>query len=107
MPKFEYKVKRDAGDVSTGIMEADSQRAVVNQLRDMGYFPISVEEHTGSDKKDFLRDKLIRVKLKDRNIFFRQLANLLESGMPILRAMTTLKKADHEQKDGRHNRRLA
>lgn len=91
MPQFEYKVKKGPGDATTGVMEAESQRAVVSQLRDMGFFPISVEEYTGPEKKDFLKQALVRVKLKDRNVFFRQLANLIESGMPILRALSTLR----------------
>lgn len=91
MPKFEYKVKRGPEEVSTGVMEAESEGAVAARLKDMGYFLISIEEHAGDEKKDLLREKLIRVKLKDKNVFFRQLANLIESGMPILRALRTLK----------------
>ena len=91
MPKFQYKVKREAEGVTTGVMEADSQRAVVAQLRDMGFFPISVEEYSESERRDSIKDSLSRIRLKDRNYFFRQLANLLESGMPILRALATLR----------------
>lgn len=109
MPQFEYKVKRSAGDVTTGVMEGDNQRAVVSRLRDMGFFPISVEEFQGKSGKESkdgkkgkegkkekvqgksFKDSFARIRLKDRNIFFRQLANLMESGMPILRALSTLK----------------
>jgi type II secretory pathway component PulF len=92
MPQFEYEVKRGPGQSSTGILEAENQRAAVARLREMGYFPIRVEEYTGGDesKGDALRQALVRIKLKDRNIFFRQLANLIESGMPITRALRTL-----------------
>ncbi|MCC6142410.1 MAG: type II secretion system F family protein [Candidatus Hydrogenedentes bacterium] len=91
MPQFRYEVKKGPGDLSSGVLEAESQRAAVARLRDMGYFPIKVEEYTGGDeKKASLRQALIRVKLQDRNIFFRQLANLIESGMPITRAVRTM-----------------
>ena len=90
MPQFTYKAKRGPEDISTGTMEAENQRAVVAQLRDMGYFPIAVEEYSGPEKKDVIRHRLVRIRLKDRNIFFRQLANLIEAGMPILRALQTL-----------------
>jgi len=56
----------------------------------MGYFPIRVEESQAEENKDTLRDALARVRLKDRNLFFRQLANLCESGMMITRALRTL-----------------
>lgn len=98
MPIFEYKVKRGKEDVSTGVMDAESRKAVVSQLREKGYFPISVTEAVSEEKQDVIREKLVRVRLKDRNVFFRQLANLIESGMPILRAMTTLKNQTRNKK---------
>lgn len=92
MTKFEYKVKRGAENVTTGVLEADSQRAAIAQLRDQGFFPISVKEfQEGRGVKKPRRTTFKRIRLKDRNLFFRQLANLTESGMPILRALATLK----------------
>ena len=90
MPQFKYEVKKSPGAVTSGVLEAESQRAAIARLRDMGYFPISIEEYQGEEKKDTLRHALVRIRLRDRNLFFRQLANLIESGMPITRALGTL-----------------
>ena len=90
MPQFKYQVKKGPGAATTGLLEAESQRAAIARLRDMGYFPISIEEYEGEQRKDTLRQALSRIRLKDRNVFFRQLANLIESGMPITRALGTL-----------------
>ena len=90
MPQFEYKVKKGPGAVTSGVLEAENQRAAASRLRDMGYFPISIEPYEGEEEKDSLRHALARVRLKDRNLFFRQLANLIESGMPIIRALNTI-----------------
>lgn len=90
MPRFRYEVKKGPGRPVTGVLEAESQRAAVIRLRDMGYLPITIEEYRGAEKKDVLKHALRRVRLKDRNVFFRQLANLLEAGMPISRALSTL-----------------
>lgn len=90
MPRYQYEVKKGPGEPTTGVMEAESQRAAVARLRDMGYFPISVEEFSGEEKQESVKHALTRIRLKDRNIFFRQLANLIESGMPITRALSTL-----------------
>lgn len=90
MPQFKYIVKKGPGDTATGLLDAENQRAAVARLRDMGYFPIQVEEYQGEAEKDPLRQALIRIRLKERNIFFRQLANLSESGMIITRALRTL-----------------
>jgi type II secretion system protein F len=89
MPRYQYEVKKGPGETAKGVLEAESQRAAVARLREMGYFPIRVEEHIAEEKKD-IRQVLVRVRLKDRNIFFRQLANLIESGMIITRALRTL-----------------
>ena len=91
MPKYQYTVKKGPGDISTGVMDGDSQSAVVSQLREMGYFPISVEEYDDAARKKSITYTFTTIRLKDRNVFFRQLANLVESGMPILRALATLK----------------
>lgn len=90
MPQFKYEVKKGPGASSSGVLEAESQRAAVARLRDMGYFPISVEPYEEKAKKQSVSQSLVRIRLKDRNLFFRQLANLIESGMPITRALSTL-----------------
>ncbi len=90
MPQYQYEVKRGPNDVASGVLEADNERAALARLRDMGYFPLSIEEYHGESKRDSLRHALTRVRLKDRNLFFRQLANLFESGMPLTRAFSTL-----------------
>lgn len=90
MPQFQYEVKAGPGKPQTGVMEAENQRAVVSRLREMGYFPIRVEEYKGEKRKSFWQANRGRVRLKDRNVFFRQLANLFESGMPLTRGLLTL-----------------
>ena len=45
MPQFDYEVKKGPGPATKGVIEAENQRAAVARLRDMGFFPIRVEEH--------------------------------------------------------------
>ncbi len=90
MPQFKYEVKKTPDEQSSGVIEAESQRAAVARLREMGYFPISIEEQEEEAEKDTLRNTLKRIRLQDRNVFFRQLANLSESGMVLTRALRTL-----------------
>ncbi|MBI4560125.1 MAG: type II secretion system F family protein [Candidatus Hydrogenedentes bacterium] len=89
MPQFRYEVKRAPGQSASGVIEAESQRAAVARLRDLGYIPVAVEEDSGKPART-LKHTLSRIRLKDRNVFLRQLANLFESGMPITRALGTL-----------------
>ncbi|MBI2431514.1 MAG: type II secretion system F family protein [Candidatus Hydrogenedentes bacterium] len=90
MPQFQYEVKKGPGDILKGLLEAENQRAAVARLRDMGYFPLRVVEFAGQKERKSLRESLGRIRLRDRNIFFRQLANLSESGMVLTRALRTL-----------------
>ncbi len=98
MPQFQYEVKKGPGPATSGVLEAESRRAAAARLRDMGYFPISVEEYSGEQKKDVLLRALTRVRLKERNIFFRQLATLIESGMPLTRALSTIAQQTENKK---------
>ncbi len=90
MPQYRYEVKKAPGENASGVLEAETQRAAVARLRDMGYFPITVEEFSGEDRRESARMRFARIGLKDRNTFFRQLANLFESGMTLTRALNTL-----------------
>lgn len=90
MPTFAYKVKDQAAAVVTGSVVAENQRAAIAKLRADGLFPIEVKEHDEAEAAPKLRHSFQRIRLKDRNVFFRQLANLMQAGMPILRALGTL-----------------
>ncbi len=92
MPKFRYEVKKGPEEKIDGVLEAETQRAAVARLRDMGYFPLTVEEveEEQSTPRALVKRVLQRIRLKDRNIFFRQLANLTEAGMMLTRALRTI-----------------
>jgi type II secretory pathway component PulF len=91
MPKYRYEVKAGPDQMDTGVMEAESPRAVIARLREMGFYPLHIEEAREKEEKGpRFRLTLKRIGLKDRNIFLRQLANLLESGMVLTRALGTL-----------------
>ncbi|MBP9003447.1 MAG: type II secretion system F family protein [Candidatus Hydrogenedentes bacterium] len=90
MTRFRYVARKGPGENVEGTVEAESRRVAVARIRELGYFPLKVEEDTGETSRDLLREKLQRISIKDRNVFLRQLANLFESGMMITRALRTL-----------------
>lgn len=94
MPQFRYEVKKGPDEKLSGVLEAESQRAAVARLREQGYFPLVVEpaEANGEGRGALARKVLRRIRLQDRNTFFRQLANLTESGMMLTRALRMLEK---------------
>ena len=116
MPRYTYVALDARGQESTGLVEARSSNEAIGQLRQAGYFPTSVYEGSkgGPDGKvsraavkaarvarpraktsivPFQRKK---VKPKIMMIFTRQLATLIDSGLPLLRGLTVLAKQERD-----------
>lgn len=92
MPRFVYKAKSNPKDIVEGAIEAENKDNAVTKLQQLGYFPISVyQEGMKSERStDFSLGFFKKVKAKDTGIFTRQLSDLLDSGLTILRALDVL-----------------
>jgi type IV pilus assembly protein PilC len=90
MPQtYQYKVRDKSGNLITGTLVADSEVLVLKRLREQGYMPLEVgKERKGLSLEINLRPK--KVKLKELSIFSRQFATMINSGLPILRALSIL-----------------
>jgi type IV pilus assembly protein PilC len=89
---FQYSVRDKGGKLISGTLDGESQAAVVQKLRGMGYAPVSISEaHAGMRREltipGFGKKK---VKLKDLAIMSRQFATMINSGLSLLRALTIL-----------------
>jgi type IV pilus assembly protein PilC len=91
MPEFAYRVRDAHGRSMTGVREAESRDGVIRLLQQQGFIPIDVTEKkaglSGDIKIPGLSD---RVKLKDIAVGSRQLATMINAGLPLLRALTVL-----------------
>lgn len=90
MPQtYEYKVRDRAGNLVTGRLVGDNEGLVTRKLREMGYTPVEVNRvGRGLSMEITLRPG--RVKMKDLSVFSRQFATMVNSGLPILRALSIL-----------------
>jgi type IV pilus assembly protein PilC len=85
---FQYKVRDRAGNVTTGSLVADSEALVLARLREQGFTPLDVKrQKRGIGQIEFGGKK---VKLKQVAVFSRQFATMVNSGLPILRAISIL-----------------
>jgi type IV pilus assembly protein PilC len=85
---FQYKVRDRAGNVTTGSLVADSEALVLARLRQEGLTPLDVKrQKRGIGQIEFGGKK---VKLKQVAVFSRQFATMVNSGLPILRAIAIL-----------------
>lgn len=84
MAAFDYKALDNRGKAVKGVQEADSARQVRQQLREKGWTPLEVEQaserQTKSAGRVTRRGRLSAVELA---MVTRQLATLIQSGIPI------------------------
>jgi len=111
MPRFEYTALDANGKESQGVLEAPSSNEAVAQLRQAGLFLTNIApEGQGAKpakkakgakaagipgkKKEFVLFQKKTVSSKVLMIFTRQLATLIDAGLPLLRGLSVLAKQE-------------
>ncbi len=117
MARFSYRARRRSGELVQGVLEVTDRSAALTQIERLGLFPVAVEVAKGSaaraeraeraERKTpavrsgilpaFLHDLLRRQrkpKLQELATFTQQLANLLQSGMPLTVALNSMTHLD-------------
>src|SRR5215208_16911 len=128
MARFNYVVLDARGQEASGLLEAASSSAAISQLRQSGYFPTSVIEEAiitsdgkpvrartvtaarmtkPREKKGIVLFQRRKVKSKILMIFTRQLATLIDSGLPLLRSLNVLAKQERDKVMKKTNDKLA
>ena len=93
MQKFLYKAKDGRKQVMQGILEAETERGALSKLSQMGYFPLSIQkEEAGPQRQASSRSFSIFTGIRRRDITFftRQLSDLLEAGLTLMRALNVI-----------------
>ncbi len=90
--RFDYSVRDAQGHVQRGTIEAPSEAAVANRLRDMGLATLEITEvsTTGLQKDIEIPGLTNRIGLKDVAVMSRQLATMVAAGLSLLRALSIL-----------------
>ena len=110
MANFQYTALDAKGEQTTGAVSATTQDEAIKQLRTKGLYPTDIyEEGKGKAKgkgaaakgKAQVKAKPVAkgktggsIKPKSLMIFTRQLATLIDSGLPLLRSLTVLEKQE-------------
>ncbi len=92
MATFSYKAKDPKGELIQGTMDAENQPAVVGRLQTMGYFPVLIVNETEVRRKaePFSKALWKRVRVSDLTTFNRQLADLIDAGVPLVKALAII-----------------
>src|SRR6266568_7117861 len=118
MPKFNYVAMDSRGKETKGTLDVANQNEAISRLKEMGYFPTKVSE---ADKAKEKADKKARaaapdtkgrkkgggfninikipglggkVRPKVLTTFTRQLATLVDAGLPLLRGLRVLERQE-------------
>ncbi|MFP4355735.1 MAG: type II secretion system F family protein [Phycisphaerae bacterium] len=90
MAVYQYIARSQTGQQVNGTIQADSETAAVRSLDEQSLYPIRVvEQPTGAVRQA----RGNKASLGQLSVFYGQLADLLNAGVPILRALKTILKA--------------
>jgi type IV pilus assembly protein PilC len=96
---YAYKVRDKQGKMLSGVIEAETQTAVVTKLREMGLAPLQIAEQKSTlGGKEFSMPWKKRVKQKDLAVMSRQFSTMINSGLSLLRALNILAEQTENQK---------
>lgn len=96
MPSYSYEALDKGGRTVKGVIDASNEDVIVEKLRGMGYYPLRVvQKRAKAGDVDILalpglKTIFHRVKTKHLTTFTRQLATLIDAGLPIMRSLTIL-----------------
>lgn len=99
MPTFQYKARDRQGRLIQAIVEADDMRTAVRNLREKGLYIAEIKEPGRGLSADIKIPALDPAPgLKDLAIFSRQLATMLNAGLPIVQALAILERQTEKVK---------
>ena len=109
MAEFSYKARRRTGELVEGVLDVPDRPAALAQIQRLGLFPIAVDSAkngtAANGKRDGQKTNLLsflppalraqlsqkrKPKLQELATFTQQLANLLQSGMPLTVALNSM-----------------
>lgn len=91
MAVFFYKAKNAQGQEVKGTIEVGDQKQALAILREKNIFPFFLKEKTENILGYFLKRSVYRVTLADTATFTRQLATMINAGLPLTEALVLLK----------------
>ena len=89
MPDFQYVAREMSGSQVTGVLSAANEHDAISSLAARDLFPVQIDlaEEAKSQQRRIGR----RVRPRHVSVFYTQLADLLRSGVPLLRSPRAVK----------------
>lgn len=90
MADFQYLAKTATGETVSGTLSAESEATALRVLGERNLFPVTLRDANPDTRKKAVRH---RIRTRDVGILYGQLADLIGSGVPLLRALDSLIKS--------------
>jgi len=97
MPAYIYKAKSGPTKMVSGNIKADTRDLAIKKLNQRGYFPVEISEQSFS-QENILGAVFIRIKRAQLVTFTRQMADLIDAGIPIFKSLTIIKEQTENPK---------
>ncbi|MBV2130457.1 type II secretion system F family protein [Arsukibacterium indicum] len=98
MASFQYKARDASGNAVSGQLEAGSQAAAADILKQRRYIPLSIEAVAAPASTVSFELWQAKVSLTELIIFSRQMYSLMKAGIPIIRAIKSLAESTSSQR---------
>jgi len=89
------------GGQSIGEIEGGSKAEVSAELRRRGLTVLSIDEKKGLPDINELLESMTKIKLRDKVVFSRQFATMINAGLPLLRALNILEEQTENKRFGK------
>jgi len=91
LPIFDYEALNGSGKAIRGIIDAESARTARTKLKSQGVYPTEIREESAALAQRGPALRLFgRVRAKDLAQVFRQMATLMEAGIPLVSSLSAL-----------------
>ena len=98
MPLYAYKARDPQGKIVTATMEADTEQAVRNRLREKNYIITQIGPKSKSMNANDIIASFQKVKQKSLTVFSRQFATMVSAGLSLVRALDILERQSDDKK---------
>ncbi|MBI2870632.1 MAG: type II secretion system F family protein [Candidatus Omnitrophica bacterium] len=95
MARFAYKARQGPQKTVEGVIDAETRSECIAKLAQQGFFPLAIVEEKEGHGTGLLGSFRGRARPRDLEELTRQLANLLESGLTLIRALKVLEGQSH------------
>lgn len=96
MYTYAYQARDNSGKITGGVQDAINEENAINSLMSRGLMVLTITQKSVASK----RKKVSTVKETDLVLFTRQLATMIDAGIPLVGAMTALYESADPKKQG-------